>query len=127
MADIWEKLNNNGQDEVDSWLPQPKDEVIGTYLSKKENVGKYHKNIYILEKEDGSKMGVWGTTQIDRELAKVKVGDVVKLVYLGKVNNPKTGNNFHSYDVYIKRGASNDVSKQDKTVVKEEKDDGIPF
>jgi len=123
MEDIvWKKLNEPQDGEmIDSWKPKINDVVGGKYVGKKEDIGRYHKNLYTLEQLDGEKIAVWGSTQIDREFAKAKLGDFIKIVYLGKINNPKTGNNFHSYDVYI--GA---LPKKKETSAKKSGDD-IPF
>jgi len=128
MVDIWKKLNEDiDQELTDSWKPQVNDELIGVYVSKKENVGRYHKNLYILKREDGEKIAVWGSTQIDREFITAQKGDKIKLVYLGKINNPKTGNSFHSYDVFVKTGEEPTTAKKKTTTKKDKNGDDIPF
>src|SRR3990167_10500700 len=104
MADQWVKVGGNGNNEeiVDNWDPELQGELVGKYLGKKENIGRNNSTVYQFEQEDGKKIGVWGSAVIDNRMKEVQIGDMVKMVYLGKVNNPKSGRTFKNFDVFVK-------------------------
>jgi len=122
MVDTWTKVGGNGNTEeiTDNWMPELKEELIGKYVGKKENVGKNQSTIYTLEKEDGTKIGVWKSAVLEMRMKEVQVGDTVKIVYLGKQTNPKSGRVFKNFEVFIKSG---NVEAEAKTVAKKKSAD----
>lgn len=70
--------------ETGIWKPENEnDEIVGVLLSKETDVGINKSNLYTLEVE-GKPVGIWGSTVLDPKMLGVKVGDTVKIVYLGK-------------------------------------------
>jgi hypothetical protein len=61
------------------------DSIEGVYTSKKEGVGTNNSNIYVLETDDGRKIGVWGSTVLDAKFEGIEVGSRVGIEYLGNV------------------------------------------
>lgn len=131
MDHKWRKIGNNNQEDiVDSWVPELNGTLVGKYLNQKNNIGKNNSTIYIFEKEDGEKIGVWSSAVIDIRIKEAKVGDTIKFVYLGKQTNPKTGRVFKNFDVFIDDAVvepKNEVSTK-KKIIKQDKDgEDIPF
>jgi hypothetical protein len=56
----------------------------GCLTEIRENVGPNRSYLFIIEQKGGEKVSVWGSTILNR-LAKLKVGTVLKIDYLGKV------------------------------------------
>ncbi len=70
--------------ETGVWKPEKEnDEIVGILLSKESGVGKNNSNIYVLE-VDNKPMSVWGSTVLDPKMISVKLGQKIKIVYLGK-------------------------------------------
>jgi adenine specific DNA methylase Mod len=63
-------------------------------------VGPNKSNLYNFRKADGELIGVWGTTLLDSRFKNLEVGDEVKLIYKGKMENPKTKRIYHNFDVF---------------------------
>jgi hypothetical protein len=85
-------------------------EIVGIYLAKEENVGSNNSNLYKLEVGEDV-VGVWGSTVLDNKMNLAKPGDEVKIVYLGKAKNPKTGREYKNYEVYARQP---ETDKNDK-------------
>jgi hypothetical protein len=65
------------------------------------DVGDNKSLLYTLELEDGSLMAVWGSTIIDTRLKNVKIGEVVKIQYLGKEKSKKRkGATYNNFEVF---------------------------
>jgi hypothetical protein len=76
------------------------DEIVGLFVNKQEDVGENHSKLYTLETDKGN-VSVWGTSVLDIRLANVKIGEEVKIVYLGSVPSEKRkGKNYHNFDVF---------------------------
>ena len=56
----------------------------GRYIAKNTNVGKHKSNVYIVETDNGEKVGVWGGTVIDGRFDKIAIGKKVGIEYLGE-------------------------------------------
>lgn len=65
------------------------DSVEGEYVDRKEKVGRHESNVYIIETKDGERVGVWGSTVIDKNMENVAVGSQVGFEYAGE----RTGKN----------------------------------
>jgi len=103
------------------WKPQSDNaELVGWLMSVTPESGKYKGTAYNLE-ELGShkKWVVFGNNVLDDKMSFAKVGQLVKIIYLGK----KEGNNgqkYNDYKVFIDDGkeeAATDVQKQDQPTV----------
>lgn len=71
--------------------------VAGKYLSMSQEVGENNANVYNIETEDGIK-SIWGTTVLDQKMSLLKIGDDIKIIYLGKVK-PEKGKTYHDYKI----------------------------
>jgi hypothetical protein len=76
-------------------------EIQGLFVSKEEHVGENDSNIYNLEIAGGDVVSVWGSTLLDIRLKNVKVGEEVKIVYLGaEPSEKRKGKTYHNFEVY---------------------------
>ena len=76
------------------------DEIIGVYIGKKENVGDNNSNVYTLDC-NGEIKDVWGSTVLDIRMQHIKIGEEVKIVYLGQLESEKRkGKSYHNFDIF---------------------------
>jgi hypothetical protein len=75
------------------------DSVQGRYVGKKENIGKNKSNVYVIEQQDGSKVGVWGSTVIDARFETIAVGKMVAIEYVGEKTGKKSGSTYKDFKV----------------------------
>lgn len=109
-------MNNDGWQEVsagggsnaqrETWKPNKNDELMGVYLDTRDNVGPNKSSLYIIQKPDGTEVTVWGNAMLDANFKRIQLGSEVKLVYLGKETNEKSGRSYHNYKIYSRRPAS---------------------
>lgn len=135
--DGWTKVGGNSNNEpTPQWKPVKEgDEVSGLYVDFKDITTKLGQvKVYTLQQEDGTFVAVFGKTVIDREMAKLKLGDEVKIVYMGTERNPKSGFSFKKFDVYSRRPLSDKTATEiaaekakAEEVEEEIESDEIPF
>ena len=107
MTNEWVKIEEtnatwNGKDEDGVWKLKDGDEIVGKYVSKKENLGQRNNStLYQIETEDGE-LSVWGSTVLDTRLKNVKEGHGVKIIYKGMKKTKDGKTKYHDYDVYHK-------------------------
>lgn len=77
------------------------DELIGTYLCKKENMGVFNQNIYVILDTNNKRRSVFGCTVLDKLFEKVQVHDFVKIVFNG--NKPNDYGNYYKDFKLFKR------------------------
>lgn len=53
------------------------------------------------EKGDNGEVSIWGTTVLNDNLSKIPVGSMVRVVWEGKKQPKKGGNEYHSWDVLL--------------------------
>lgn len=92
--DDWVEVN---QMTDSSWDRQK--ELVGTFIERKEDVGENHSKLYVLKKEDGTTIGVWGSTVLDTKFSTIELNSEVKIVPLGEAKS-KTGKSYHDYQVF---------------------------
>ena len=79
MAIDWKKYNVADSVMTDENFPAKDrelkvgDSVEGRYVAKSENVGRNKSNVYVVETEDGKKIGVWGSTVLDSKFQKIAI------------------------------------------------------
>lgn len=73
--------------------------VSGRYIAKQEGVGDNKSNVYTLEQDDGTTIGVWGSTVIDGKFEYINIGKMVKIEYIGVKTNKK-GKNYNAFDIF---------------------------
>ena len=84
--------------EMEFWSPEnPEDSVSGFYISKQENFGENKSNLYNIETSEGVK-SVWGSTVLDNKMKLVKIGDDIRIIYLGKVK-PEKGREYKDFKI----------------------------
>ena len=113
MADEWEKVNM-----APTWDFEKDKVLIGIYASKEENVGPNESNLYTFEKQDGTKIAVWGNTLLDTRFKNLLEGEEVKIEYLGKQKSEKTQRTYHNFEVY---------HRPMKKIETDVDADGVPF
>lgn len=82
-----------------SWDEQ--EPLIGFYVRMKTNVGTHSSNVYVLRKEDGEEVGVWGSTVINGRFDEIPVGSLVKIESLGEAKSQK-GTKYKDYRIMYK-------------------------
>jgi len=87
---------------TEEWDFQKNDTLEGVFVEKREGVGANKSNIYEFELADGKRVGVWGSTVLDTRFRSLKVGEEVRVVYLGKETSEKTKRQYHNFDVFHK-------------------------
>ena len=91
-----------GWDKVEmspTWNYKVDKEIIGFFKGVEHEVGPNNSNMYNFETPEGT-VGVWGTTLLDARLKNLKEGEEIKIVYLGKATSPKSGREYHNFEVY---------------------------
>lgn len=73
--------------------------IQGIYTNKKINVGDNKSNIYILTCEDKN-IGVWGSAVLDSRFEQIKLGEEVKIEYMGKKKSEKGGREYKDFRVF---------------------------
>src|SRR3990167_515572 len=89
----WEELNPG------IWKPELKgDSIEGLYIAKKENVGNYQSEAYILETR-GEHFLVFSNTVLKDRMQIAHIGDMIKIEYCGVEKNKK-GQDTKIFKVY---------------------------
>ena len=92
----WKKV-----EQAPTWEFEKQKTIEGVFVSKEENVGPNHSNLYTLELPDHSHLAVWGNTILDTRFKNLQPGDQVKIEYLGKKKSKKRkGAEYHDFEVY---------------------------
>lgn len=83
-----------------TWDYQKNKEIEGVFVGKRENVGANASTMYDLRMPDGSLTAIWGTELLDNRFRGITVGEEVRIEYLGKAKSPKSGREYHNFEVY---------------------------
>ncbi len=105
-----------------AWDYKTEKELTGVYISREENVGPNNSVLYQIEKENGEKIGVWNNTVLEDKFQNIKIGDKVKIEYLG-MSKSKTGKDYHDFKVYHKKGKAQEVQSEPDA----QQAEGMPF
>ena len=73
-------------------------ELEGTLKSKVPS--KFEGNDYLVTKEDGTDVLVFGKTALQNQLESLELGTKVKIVYTGDQKNENSGRTFEGFDVF---------------------------
>lgn len=92
----WITVNEKGDSKIHNF--EVNKEVTGILFNIKENVGPNNSKLYELEIGD-ELVGVWGSSILDQKMAKVQVGNEVKIVYNGKKISEKTKRQYKDFSV----------------------------
>jgi len=80
-------MNEKNYEDVEAqfWNPENEnDAVSGFYISNQSEVGTNKSMVYNLEQPNGKIISVWGSTVLDNKMKLVKIGDDLKIVFLGE-------------------------------------------
>lgn len=73
---------------------------VGKYLRVETDVGDNNSNMYHFELENGKLGSVWGSSVIDIRMKNVRVGELVKIEFLGVEKSQKTKRDYKNFDVF---------------------------
>lgn len=77
---------------------------------------KGNSTIITLEKEDGNRVSVWGSTVLDDKIASCTPGDFVQIEHLGKKKNKSGTNEFNDFRLLVddenKRSMGNQTQEE---------------
>lgn len=92
-----ELLNMTEQNTNEEWIVtgqstawDEKGVLVGKYIRVKTDVGVHKSNVYVLRKEDGTELGVWGSTVIDGRFEEIPQRSLVSIEYAGD-KTPRNG------------------------------------
>lgn len=98
-------------------------ELIGLFTGKEEHIGENDSNVYSFEVEGGENITIWGTTLLDMRFKNLKVGEEVKVVYLGAEPSPKRkGKTYHNFEVWHRMPEFKEVKEEFDADKVDEKD-----
>lgn len=86
--------------EPNVWKPEKEGDMIEGKLIKVEPSIQYSSQIYSLETKTNGHVIVFGTTILDDKMCYVKVGDVIRIVYMGNKPSAK-GQPTKMFDVFV--------------------------
>ena len=103
-------IDNNNDDWVEVGNTPPtvdwdkEAEFVGSFVEKREGVGKNNSNAYIFERQDGGEqVTVWGSAILDDRLTSLQAGQLTKINYLGFVKSKDaSGRSYKNYTVLKK-------------------------
>lgn len=102
-------------------------EFVGLYVGKEEHVGENDSNVYSFEIGGGEMMNVWGSTLLDIRFKNLKVGEEVKIVYLGLAPSEKRkGKSYHNFEVYHRMPEFKEVEEESKDIKPEDVNEVVP-
>ena len=121
MAKVWEKVEVSP-----AWDFREEKEFEGYFINAETEVGPNKSTIYYFKKYDGEVTGVWGNTILDSRFKNLAEGDEVKIIYKGKERSPKTGREYHNFEVYKAKKEEMEPLKDDDIPIVEDTNN-IPF
>lgn len=94
----------------ESWNPEKAgDSIEGLLVDIESGVGPNESILYTLEVKGQGDISIWGSTVLDTRLKRTKIGEEVKVVYLGKKKSKKRkGATYKDYDVFHREPESSD-------------------
>lgn len=95
--------NDDGWDKQESlfWNPEEGDAVEGEFLGTTKGVGENESDVYNIRTTDGKQVSVWSCKVLEGKMMNVKLGQQVKIRYIGKVK-PEKGKEYKNYDLFTK-------------------------
>lgn len=96
---MWKRIGSDNISSDKIWDCEAQNEIEGKYIGKKEAKGKMQSDLFILSVGEEN-IGVWASTVLETKFNEVKVGDNVKIVYLGEVVG-KTGRTYRDFDIFV--------------------------
>jgi hypothetical protein len=93
--DNWTKV------ESEVWNPEEGQEISGVYLGVQNEIGENSSSLYSIETSLGRQTGIWGCKVLDGKMIGVKIGQEIKIKFIGRVK-PEKGKEYKSFEVYTK-------------------------
>lgn len=90
------KGGDSDQDFPPTWDFDADPVIMGTYKSRKQNVGQYSSNCYTIETDNGE-FTVWGSTVVDQYFEDIPLGYYIRLEFTGMDKNKRTKRTFKNY------------------------------
>ena len=96
----WEDVTQEQDKEKETlWSPEIVGETLtGTYLYKKENMGKYNQTIYIIEDETGKLQSVFDCKVLHNLFEYINEGEFIKITFEGR-DYANNGNEFKLFTI----------------------------
>lgn len=92
----WQKV------ETQSWKHEKAgDEIEGTLLGIRTNVGEFNSKVYDLKTPDGKQISIFGSTVLDDKLIYAEIGQQIKIIFKGKIKG-QNKKEYNDYDVFTK-------------------------
>lgn len=134
MATQWKKVETSGS--LDSYWPGKAADrtegmfITGTFQRKKEQrrPDGSEDHVWVLKGDDGKTVGVNSAAGLDRAMETITEGSLVRITFLGKKTNAKSGRQFNDFQVDVAETA--EAKQEDKTVDQQEEitdPEQIPF
>ena len=81
------------------WKPEEEGESIeGVFKSTREDVGENKAKVYVLKKEDGELISIWGCKVLDQKMDLINIGQDIKIIYLGEKGKIRK---YHDYRIQV--------------------------
>lgn len=116
MTTKWKKIEQdqvpvwNDKDDEGKFVLKENDELVGKFNEVKTDLGPNKATLYFFKKEDGSEVSVWGSTVLNMRFKNLKIGEDVKVIYLGEVANKIKGRApYRNYEVYHSEHDESDI------------------
>lgn len=77
-------------------------ELVGKYQMVKKIEEPFDSNLYFFEIEKGKIVSLWGASNLDSKMSKVKKGAMVKIIFTGTKKLKGRKQPMKCYDVYTK-------------------------
>ena len=87
------------------WKPEkPNESIEGLLIDIAPEVGPNNSRLYTLEKKDGVRTSIWGSTVLDTRMKNVSIGEEVKILYKGiGYSNTRKGATYKDFEVYHRK------------------------
>lgn len=96
----WKKISGDLPDIIS--FKQAGQEVVGKLVMIKEITDPFENSLYTIEQEDGQLVSVWGSSNLNPKMSKIKKGQLVRIVFTGLKKLEGRGQPMKCFDVYVK-------------------------
>lgn len=105
LSDRMEAFRKKAATVIETWQPEPGEQLLGEYVGSQKAVGVYGENWQILIKdESGNTTAAWLTPWLKDNLRAqdTQTGDLIALTFLGKKQSP-AGRHYNGYSLIIEK------------------------
>lgn len=75
------------------------DSIVGVYISKQEDVGMNKSCVFNLDQPNGKIISIWSSTVLENKFKLVKIGDDLKIIYLGEKKAEKGNRTYKDFKI----------------------------